>query len=174
MYTDNAPELVAAVSRPKLKHDTSTPYRSTANSIAERQIRIVTEGTRTLLEQTGFPVQWWPYASRCFCHSMDIAGLSIPYGYLVDFRPPNILLKAATFGTTSMPGIFIGYTQHVGGKRAHDYFVCPLEGFQIENSIDTWRIFRIREVIPDCSGVNSCSAGYIFPLRAAKDHPTRT
>ena len=57
MYIDNALELIAAVSRLKLKHDTSTPYRSTANSIAERPIRTVTEGTRTLLEQSGFPVQ---------------------------------------------------------------------------------------------------------------------
>ena len=152
MYTDNAPELIAAVSRPKLKHNTSTPYRSTANSIAERSIRTATEGTRTLLEQSGFPVIWWPYASRCFCHSMNTAmvdgdsaynkchgvefdGLSIPYGCLVDFRPPNeVFKKAAKFGTTSMPGIFIGYTQHVGGKWAHDYLVCPLEDFQIENA----------------------------------------
>ena len=73
MYIDNALELVAAVSCLKLKHDTSTPYCSTANSIAERSSRIVTEGTRTLLEQSGFPVQWWPYASRCFCHSMSFA-----------------------------------------------------------------------------------------------------
>ena len=57
MYTDNALELVAAVSRLKLKHDTSTPYRSIANSIAERSIRIVTEGTRTLLKQWGFYYQ---------------------------------------------------------------------------------------------------------------------
>ena len=112
MYIDTALELVAAVSRLKLKHDTSTPYRSIANPVAERSIRTVTEGTRTLLEQSGFPVQWWPYASRCFCHSMNIAvvdgdsaynkrhgvafdGFSIPYGCLVDFRPPNIVLKNA-------------------------------------------------------------------------------
>ena len=139
MYTDNAPELIAAVSRLKLKHGTSTPYRSIANSIAERSIRTVTGGTRTLLDQSGFPFQWWPYAARCYCHTMNIAaidgdsaynkrhgvefdGLSIPYGCLVDFRPPNVVLKrAAKFGTTSMPGVFIGYAQHVGGKWAHDY-----------------------------------------------------
>ena len=39
MYTDNAPELIAAVSRRKLKHVISTPYRAVANSIAERSIR---------------------------------------------------------------------------------------------------------------------------------------
>ena len=36
-----------------------------------------------------------------------------------------------------MPGIFIGYTQHVGGKWSHDYLVCPLEDFQLENSTRT-------------------------------------
>ena len=73
MYTDNALELIAAASRFKVKRDTSTSYRPTANSIAERSIRTVTEGTRTLLEQSGFPVQWWPYAARCFRHSMNSA-----------------------------------------------------------------------------------------------------
>ena len=172
MYTDIAPELIAALSRFKLEHDTSTPYRFIASSIAERSIRTVTEGTRTLLEQSGFPVQRRPYAARCFCHSMNIAvidgdsayntrhgvefeGLSIPYGCLVDFRPPIVVLKkAAKFGTTSMPGFFIGYIQHVGSKWAHDYLACPLEDFQIEDASHTCRIFRIRQVIPDCSMVD--------------------
>ena len=53
---------------------------------------------------------------------VEFDGLPIPYGFLVDFRPPNaVLKKVAKFGTTSMPGTFIGYTQHVGGKWAHDY-----------------------------------------------------
>ena len=102
-------------------------------------------------------------------------GLSIPYGCLVHFRPPNIVLKkAAKFGTTSMPGIFIGCTQHVGGKWAHDYLGCPLEDFQIESSTNTCKNFRIREVIPDCCGVDSCSTGYILPLCAVKDQLART
>ena len=107
-------------------------------------------------------------------HGVAFDGLSSPYGYLVDFQPPNIVLKkAAKFGTASMPGIFTGYTQHVGGEWAHDYLVRPFEDFQIENST-TCRMFRIREVIPDCSGVDSVSTGYIFPLRAVKDNMTRT
>ena len=81
MYTDNAPEFIAAVSRFKLKRETSTPYRSIANSIAERSIRTVTEGTRTLLEQSGFPVQWWPYAARSFWHSMNIAVIDADSAY---------------------------------------------------------------------------------------------
>ena len=102
-------------------------------------------------------------------HGVEFGGFSILYGCLVDFRPPNVVLKkAAKFCTTSMPGVFIGYIQHVGGKRAHDYLACPLEDFQIENASHTCRIFRIRKVIPDYS------IGYIFPLRALKDQMTRT
>ena len=73
-----------------------------------------------------------------------------------------------------MPGIFIGCTQHVGGKWAHDYLVRPLGDFQIENSSNTRRIYRIREVIPDCSRVDSRSTGYILPLRAVKGNLART
>ena len=82
-------------------------------------------------------------------HGAEFDGLSIPFGCLVDFRHPTVLLKkAAKFGATSMPGIFTGYTQHVGGKWAHDYLACPLEDFQIENTSHTRRIFRIREGNP--------------------------
>ena len=108
-------------------------------------------------------------------HRVEFDGFSIPHGCLVDLRLPKVVLKkAAKFGTTPMPGIFIGYTQHVGGKRAHDYFVCPLEDFWVENASHTCRIFRIREVIPDCSMVDLYRTGYIFPLRAVKDQMTRT
>ena len=46
MYIVNAPELVAAVSSLRLKHDTSTPYRSTANSIAERSQSVLSRKVR--------------------------------------------------------------------------------------------------------------------------------
>ena len=42
------------------------------NGIAEREIRNVLEGTRTLLEHSGLPTSYWPYASRCFCHHANI------------------------------------------------------------------------------------------------------
>ena len=145
MYTDNAPELVAAVQKLRIKHNTSTPYKSTTNSIAERSIRTVLEGTRTILEHAGFPIQWWPYAARCFCFALNIIlingesaynlrhqkghfpGLHVPFGCLVDFRPPDIVLqKGAKFNKTSMPGLFLGYAQHVGGKWPKDYLVSPL------------------------------------------------
>eukprot|EP00972_Heterocapsa_arctica_P048446 7142328-Heterocapsa_arctica.AAC.1 len=38
------------------------------------------------------------------------AGLKIPFGNLIDFRPPKTLVKEfPKFGKTSMPGIMFGY-----------------------------------------------------------------
>ena len=188
--------VVAAVSRLKLKHDTSTPYRSTANPIAERSVRTVTEGTRTLLEQSGFPIQWWPYASRCFCHSMHMAvvdgdsacnkghgvafdGLSIPYGCLADFRPTNIGRIEESREVRN--GFYARYLHWVHttrwwkvGSRLSTSFVHWKISELRTQLIPFDRIFRIREVIPDCSGVDSFSTGYTFPLRAVTDNLTRT
>ena len=72
LYTDGAPEIVNAGKSLHACHDTSTPYRSATNGIAEREIRNVLEGTRTLLEHSGLPTSPWPYASRCFCHHANI------------------------------------------------------------------------------------------------------
>ena len=70
LYTDGAPEIVQAGKNLRTCHDTSTP--SATNGIAEREIGIVLEGTRTLLEHSGLPTSYWPYASRCFCHHANI------------------------------------------------------------------------------------------------------
>ena len=72
VYTYGAPEIVQAGKILRTCHDTSTPYWSTTNGIAEREIRNVLEGTRTLLEHSGLPTSYWPYASRCFCHHANI------------------------------------------------------------------------------------------------------
>ena len=110
LYTDGAPEIVKAGKNLRTCHDTSTPYRSATNGIAEREIRNVLEGTRTLLEHSGLPSPYWPYASRCFCHHANIRmvvgdsagnkrhkqehfkGEIIPFGAL-DFRPPKPILN---------------------------------------------------------------------------------
>ena len=61
LYTDGAPEIVKAGKNLRACHDTSATYRSATNGIAEREIRNVLEGTRTLLEHSGLPTSYWPY-----------------------------------------------------------------------------------------------------------------
>eukprot|EP00972_Heterocapsa_arctica_P062175 9164287-Heterocapsa_arctica.AAC.1 len=63
MFIDNAPELVKAIALLKIRHDTSAPYRSITNAVAERTVRKVLEGTRTILEQAGISPQRWPHAT---------------------------------------------------------------------------------------------------------------
>ena len=113
-YCDNAPELIQAARDLGYSNPTSTPYRSTSNAVAERQNRVVLEGTRTVLSQSGCPTYWWPYAGHHFCFSRNITphpitnvspfkkrypkrkdfdGLRLPFGCAVDFRPPDHVLK---------------------------------------------------------------------------------
>eukprot|EP00972_Heterocapsa_arctica_P025895 3811297-Heterocapsa_arctica.AAC.1 len=63
--------------------------------------------------------------------------LKIPFGSLIDFTPPKVLLKdLAKFGKTTMPGVMLGYHVSVGGKWHGDYLVAPLQDFQIH---EYWR-----------------------------------
>eukprot|EP00972_Heterocapsa_arctica_P016572 2445674-Heterocapsa_arctica.AAC.1 len=57
----------------KIRHDTSTPYRPTTNSVAERANRKVIEGTRTVLEQAGLSPRWWPHAVKRLCFPLNIS-----------------------------------------------------------------------------------------------------
>ena len=76
-----------------------------ANGIAERMVRTVVEGSRTLLENAGFPLVYWPYATRRFCllynvthtfsdgttpwtrrHVREFGSPLIPFGCLIDFK----------------------------------------------------------------------------------------
>ena len=128
LYTDGALEIVKAGKNLRTCHDTSTHDRSATNGIAEQEIRNVLEGTRTLLEHSGLPTSYWPYASRCFCHHANIRmvegdsawnkrhkqghfkGEIIPFGALIDFRPLKpILSMFPKFEKRSLPGIFLGY-----------------------------------------------------------------
>ena len=54
VYTDNSKELEKALEELNWLHDTSTPYRSQTNGVAERAVRIVKEGTSCTLVQSGF------------------------------------------------------------------------------------------------------------------------
>ena len=67
VYTDNSKEFQAAFQQLEYLADTSTPHLPQTNGIAERSIRRIKEGTRVLLEQSGFNMLWWADAMRCYC-----------------------------------------------------------------------------------------------------------
>ena len=149
LCTDGAPEISNAGKNLRTCLNVSTPYRSATNGIAERGIRNVLEGTRTLLEHSGLPTSYWPFASRCFCHRANIRmvdgdsawnkchkqghfeGEMIPFGALIAFG----LLKTIfdmfpKFAKRSLPGIFLGYHLVSGERFYGDYLVAPLIDFK--------------------------------------------
>ena len=62
-YTDNSPELTKAVRDFGAAHGVAVPHRPQTNGVAERAVRAVVEGARTLLDQAGMDRRFWPYAS---------------------------------------------------------------------------------------------------------------
>ena len=58
-------------------------------------------------------------------------GEIIPFGALIDFRPPKpILNKFPKFEKRSLPGIFLGYHLMSGERWYGDYLVAPLSDFK--------------------------------------------
>ena len=66
-YTDGSKEFEKAMDLMEACHDTSTPYASQTNGVAERAVRKVKEGTACLLDQSGLSEEWWAEAMDCFC-----------------------------------------------------------------------------------------------------------
>ena len=160
--------------------------RSATNGTAEREVRNVLEGTRTLLEHSGLPISYWPYASRCFCHhatmrmvegdsawnkrhkQVHVKGEIIPFGALIDFSPPKPILNMfRKFEKRSLPGIFLGYHLMNGERFYGNYLVAPLIDFR-DPPTGGVRIRRIAEVITDKA--EDCK----FLLRESKNKSERS
>ena len=95
-------------------------------------------------------------------------GLIIPFGALVDFRPPKpILNKFLKFAKRSLHGIFLGYYLMCGERWYGDYLVAPLIDFK-KPPAGGVRICRISELI------DPKRDSFTFPLRDAKEQQERT
>ena len=69
---DGARELYKAAVELGICPTTARPYVSQSNSVVERAIRHVEEGTRTVLLHAGLPPQWWPFAATFFCFACNL------------------------------------------------------------------------------------------------------
>ena len=58
-----------------LPHYTSTPYRPQSNGEIEREIGVISQGTKVALYQSGADHSFWLYASRYFCLAKNITKL---------------------------------------------------------------------------------------------------
>ena len=122
--------------------------RKATNGIAERAIRRVREGTGASLVQAGMDPIWWGEACQCYCflrvtrdilhpdgktsferrYDRPFTGPLAPFGAKVYVLPTNKddckLLHP--MGSKTLPGIFAGYHQQVGGQWSGDVYVVPL------------------------------------------------
>ena len=186
-YSDNSPELKRAALELRWPHPTSTPGRPDRNGVAERNVRVATEGARALLMHAGLPENWWPQAMAYMSVARNIEsieGLSpwesrfggnkfqgpkIPFGALVDFKPSPVRGGPPKFAPKAVPGIFLGWVLLPGGKWKGDFLAAQLSDFTGEEA--DWRtvaIHRMREVVPP-SGKD-----WEFPLKAGYDLRRRT
>ena len=177
-YTDCSAELIAAARALGWKHDTATPQRPQTNGVAERAVRRVLEGTRSILLASGLPHRWWSEACRCFCFLRNIhdeafgtntpywlrfeiyyTGFKIPFGALVDYKPSSKreASDVKKFDSRTLPGIFIGYHVHCGGKWSGDYLVLDVAAYKARTEGAIVPVHRIKEVIP--------AEPFSFPVR---------
>ena len=71
VHTDRYPSLLAALKHLNFPIEPSIPNDVLHNSSAEAGIRIVRQGTRTLLLQSGLPISAWPRAMQTFAFQYD-------------------------------------------------------------------------------------------------------
>ena len=66
IYTDNSLKFGKACEDLSWNHCTSTPHRSETNSIAERAVLRVKEGTSAVLLQSDLNESWWADSMECY------------------------------------------------------------------------------------------------------------
>ena len=176
----HSPELIRAARDLSWVHGTATPGRPATNGVAERAVRSVLEGTRTVLEQAGLPHKFWPYACRhwCFSHNVQtregnspwhkrhnkgkFKGRRVPFGSLVDFLPSPIRGGPPKVASRTQPGLFLGYFLLPGGRWKGDVLVASLEDLKAVFDDPNARISvqRVKEITRD-SGREP-----VFPFKA--------
>ena len=138
MHSDPAPELRAAIVSLEIAFESAPTGVKGANGVAERIVVTIVEGSRTLLENAGLPLVYWPYAMRCFCvlynvihtfpdgttprtrrHEREFGSPLIPFGCLIDFKSTvEETKKPPKFSPQAIPGIFLGYDMSPGPVEA--------------------------------------------------------
>ena len=165
-YSDNAPELVAAIKQLQWRHVLDVPYISQTNAVAERAIRSVLEGTRVNLMQAGLHHSYWPHAARHWCHMSNVLsrdgqpspwklrfnesfpGTLIPFGTKVEFWiGPRLKPKEdLRFEPSTNPGVFMGYALHPGCMWRKEFLCIPLKALMDRPFDDPIKPLRTNQI----------------------------
>ena len=179
-YSDNAPELHAAIKSLGVRHVTSREYVDTNKSVIEREIRTILEGTRSNLVQAGLPDKLWPLAAQHHAMALNatkrldngivpwearygepFSGIMIPFGARVLYwnNPKQNIPASSKFAPTGVEGIFLGYHIQPGFVWKEEYLVTPVKGCDFAFEIGNFPILRSKrmELLP---------GDFTFPMRS--------
>jgi hypothetical protein len=105
MCSDQEEAIKAACKNLKIKSEFSQPGIPRNNSVIERSVGDLVEGSRTLLRTAGMPTLFWTWAAKCFCfhenvgaenandtpwfltHKTNFNGERVPFGCAVRYLP---------------------------------------------------------------------------------------
>ena len=165
-YSDNSGELLAAANNIKWVHFTSTPYPPQSNSLIERRLRMVYDGSRCVLFGGGLPPRWWPTAARYWAmlysfrhvhsdgetswerrHGEKFDGITLPLASLCYFKPKGPQLDALhKFEPTAVPALFMGWVLQPGMIFKGTYLVCTLSDFN-DKRIKHVSMHKVKRII---------------------------
>lgn len=174
-WTDSAPEFASAARRLReirpLAHYQSVPRRPQANGVAERANRVVIEGTRCALLQSGMSDAWWTLAAHhwamCYNASFkDGCGLTpwrkrygeepnfkiYPFGAKVYFLDPagSKDVPVTKWGSRLVAAIFVGVSTGPGMQWDRSYKAVPLYSLMGDRRPSRVKTRRVMDVMfPD-------------------------
>ena len=181
-WTDSAPEFAKAAStirsqRP-LAHYQTVPYRPEANGIAERANRLIVEGGRCNLIQSGLPDAWWTMATKHWVVNYnatwkDKNGLTpwerrfeeqasfvaYPFGAMVEVKLSlkDPLVEKGKWTSRLIQAILVGVTTGPEMGWARSYLVVPLVKILSDSRASKVCVKKVSDVLfPDVP---------VFPLR---------
>ena len=169
IYTDNSLEFGKACEDLSWNHCTSTPHRSETNGIAERAVRRVSEGTSTVLLQSGLNENWWADSMECYTYLRNVTDLLcdgktpyerrfgqplkgpiLPFGSLVEYHPITAKDQSRFHqcGKKVLPGLFLGYALYAGGIWKGDVLIADLEELETMDASEIYsKRLNAKEVI---------------------------
>lgn len=148
-WTDGAPEFASAESQVRslrpLAHYRSIPHRPQSNRAAERSNRMVIEGARCSIVQSGLNADWWALAIQHWCTNFNAMQKTkegstpwsrrfekpaefvvYPFGALVLFKKIAGFVRSDKWSDRLSPALLVGVSHGPGMQWDRTYFVVPL------------------------------------------------